>query len=101
MSPFRRNAGAIVGINVQLLFAAASAVFAWAIWPATVEWWGLGMVSVLFGMGALAGMSNAIGAMRAIYTKERALADYMAQGRAPKSARLASNADLKRAGMLE
>lgn len=101
MTAFRRRLGTIVTVNVQLLLASASGFSAWAMWPDDPKWWGFGVVSVICGMGAVAGLANALSAMTALYNKERALADYLAQGGSPKSAELASQKRLRDAGMLE
>lgn len=79
-------------------------VFGWgasALWPSSPEWWGLGVVSVMLGMGAVACLGSAIGTMVGRYRREHELHRYLSQGGAPKSARLASNDDLRRAGMIE
>lgn len=101
MTPFRRNLGTIVTVNVQLLLATAFGFAAWAVWPDDPKWWGFGIASVICGMGAVAGVLNALSAMTELYNKERALAEYLAQGGSPKSAELASQKRLKEAGMLE
>lgn len=101
MTPFQNSTGAVIGINMNLLVACVSGWGAWAIWPGTPEWWGLGVLAVILATGAIAGLVNALRAIGALYARDRVLAAYMAQGSAPKSARMASHADLKRAGMLD
>lgn len=101
MTAFRRSLGTVLTVNVQLLLASASGFAAWAVWPQDPKWWGFGVASVMCGMGAVAGVANAFSAMMEFYQKERALADYLAQGGSPKSAELASQKRLKDAGMLE
>lgn len=101
MTPFERDSGSVVGINVQLLLATVFAFLAWACWPSSAEWWGLGVGCVMFAMAALAGVANALRMMAELHRRRRALAAFMAQGGAPKAARLASIEDLERAGMLE
>ena len=51
-------------------------------------------------MAAAGGLVNALKAMGG-FISDRAIADYMAQGGAPKSARLATPEQLRQAGMLE
>lgn len=101
MNGFHGRSGAIVTVNLQLLAACLFGAIAWLIWPDTPEWWGLGLLSILFGLAALSGLGNAVRAAIGLYQKERVIADYMALGGDPKSARLASLDDLRKAGMVE
>ena len=101
MKPFASNIGAIVGINVQLLGAFACGVIAWAIWPQTIEWWGLGLLSIILWCGAFSCLVTALKLMVTLHGRRRVLAEYMAQGGKPKSAQMACNKDLRRAGMVE
>jgi hypothetical protein len=71
------------------------------VWPGTPEWWGLGVVSLMLALAALGCLAKAIRAMVDLHAKERVLAEFMAQGGAPKSARLASEDQLRKAGMIE
>jgi len=100
MTPDRNHFGAVVAINLQLLSAFGFAVTAWAIWPTTAEWWGLGVMSVLFGLGALHGLVGALRSMAALHAKDRALHDYLARGGPPKQARFASDELLRKKGMI-
>lgn len=52
-------------------------------------------------LGAAGGLVNALKMMAALRARRRVLADYMAHGGKPKSAQMASAADLRRAGMIE
>lgn len=99
--PGGKNLGAIIGINMQLLFATGFGVAAYTSWPSDPHWWGFGVVSVLFGMGSAGCVINALREMNALYRKNKALAEYMAQGGTPKTAQLASTERLEQAGMLE
>lgn len=101
MKPSQRDPGAVAAINVQLLFASGFGFIAWACWPSSAEWWGIGVGCVIFALAALAGVANALRGMIELYRKNRVLAEYMALGDAPKAARLASDADLRKAGMVE
>jgi glucose dehydrogenase len=101
MTPFERNGGAVAGINVNFLMSCLFGVGAWAVWPTSIEWWGLGVMSVMLGLAAFGNFANAIRAMVALHAKERVLAEYLAQGDAPKSAELASEEKLRQAGMVE
>ena len=86
---------------MNLLAAILCAVIAKAAWPTSPEWWGMGVVSILFGMAALASVAAGIGGMKSLYRRDRELSGYMAQGGAPKSAKLADHERLRKAGMIE
>ena len=101
MKSFGSNIGAVAGINVQLFGAFACGVIAWAIWPQTLEWWGLGLISIILWCGAFSCLVTGLKLIATVHARRRALADYMAQGGTPKSAQMASNKDLRRAGMVE
>ncbi|MEX0957584.1 MAG: hypothetical protein WDZ83_20510 [Rhizobiaceae bacterium] len=101
MNGFHGSGGTIVTVNTQLLAACLSAIIAWSIWPDTPEWWGLGLLSILLWLAAASGLGNAVRAALAHYQKEKTIAEYMALGGAPKSARLATLDDLRKAGMVE
>ncbi|MVA98002.1 hypothetical protein GN330_12180 [Nitratireductor sp. CAU 1489] len=101
MNRLPRSIGAVIGINLQLLWAAAFGFIAWVSWPGSAEWWGFGVLSVMMGLGSLGALVNALNAITGLYARDKALAELMAQGGPPKSARLAGHDDLKRAGMVE
>jgi hypothetical protein len=100
-TPTPSKSGSIVAINMHLFAAVVCAVIARAAWPTSPEWWGMGVVSILFGMAALASVAAAIGGMKSLYLRERELSVYMAQGGPPKSAKLADHERLRKAGMIE
>lgn len=101
MIPHESSRTTVIGINLNLVVASLCGIGAWAIWPTTPEWWGLGVMSIMLGMACAGGVVNALKAMSALYHRERVIADYMAQGGAPKSARLATTEQLRQAGMVE
>ena len=90
-----------INVNAQLMMACLFGAIAWFMWPGTPEWWGLGFLCILMGMGAIAATINALQAALGLYRKEKALAEFQAQGAAPKTARLATVDDLEKAGMLK
>ena len=100
-APSSSKSGSIVAINMNLFTAVLCAIIARAAWPTSPEWWGMGVVSILFGMAALASIAAGIGGMKSLYRREREITVYMAQGVAPKSAKLADNERLRKAGMIE
>ena len=92
-SPFAVNGGMLGAV-----------VFGWgafALWPTTPEWWGLGVVSVMLGLGAAGCLASAIGAVIGRYRRDLEIHRYLSQGSGPKSAGLASKDELRRAGMIE
>jgi hypothetical protein len=101
MKPFQSNFRSIVAINVNLLTSFACGFAAWAIWPSSPLWWGLGVLSIMLGLSALVGIGKALGLMAALYNKDRIINEYTTQGGKPKSDRITSNEDLIRAGMLD
>jgi hypothetical protein len=100
MKPFQSNFRSTAAINVNLLAATGCGFSAWAVWPSSVEWWGFGVVSILLGGAAIAAAVKAGSAMIALRAKDRAVADYLAQGARQKSARLVSDRELEEKGLL-
>jgi hypothetical protein len=98
---FRPRWRTIAAININLMTAAACAFIAWAIWPSKPDWWGFGLMSIILSFAAIGGLGKALIAAAGLRAKEAAINDYVAQGGAPKAARMASIDDLKRAGMIE
>jgi len=101
MTPYQGSAGPTLEINFKLLGTSLCACFAWAVWPSTPEWWGLGLLSILMGLGAFALLIDALMAMARLYKRDKAVADYVAQGTKPKTAELASKEALQKAGMID
>ncbi len=101
MKPVQSSAGAIVGINLKFLSAALMGYAAWAVWPTTYRWWGFGLLSIILGAAALGSLIGALREIVQLYLRDRALAQFMAQGKTPKSSELASSDALKKAGMVE
>ena len=101
MNPFRIGFGSIIAVNGHLFGAAAFGWIAWVIWPQSPEWWGAGFISISFAMGAFVGLIRALRLIGELYAKAVVIRDFEAQGDAPKSSRMATIADLKRAGMLD
>ena len=101
MKPFRTPLRSVVEINFNLLLAAGCGYVAWVIWPQEPEWWGLGVIGTILALAAVGGVMKALRLMMAVHAKDRAIADYLAQGGSPRSSRLATKDDLKDAGMLD
>lgn len=99
MTPYTSTLGATVAINARLFSATALGWLAFVIWPDAVEWWGMGLASIACGYASLVAVIGAVRLMVQVYQREKAVREFLAQGPAPKSSEMASNADLERAGM--
>lgn len=100
--PFQRSVGPIVAINTKLLSCALLAGATWYLWPTSwLEEWRSGVFAVFAAWGAVITAVQALKAMIALYTRDRAIAEYEAQGTKPKSSQMASRDALKAAGMLD
>lgn len=101
MQPHTGTIRQVVAINGNLLGAALGGFVAWAVWPSSAEWWGLGALSIGGGMFGFTCLMKAIGAIASLHAKRRAIAAYMAKGGKPKSSQLATTRDLEDAGMID
>ena len=101
MQPHTGSIRQTVAINGNLLGAAAGGFIAWAVWPSSAEWWGMGALSIGAGLFAFTCFVKAIGLIVSVYAKRRAIAAYMAKGGKPKSSHLATSRDLEAAGMID
>ncbi len=93
------SSGVILKINTRLLGAAGFGFIAYVIWPSSSEGWGLGLISVLLWVAVGTLLVEALIAMIKLYTRDKAVADYLAQGKKPKSSKMASDDVLKEMGM--
>lgn len=100
MIPVKSRFATVLQINMKLLASAFFGFLAWACWPTTPEWWGLGMFSIIIGGGAVGSLFDAIRLMRQIHNRDQAIAEYRARGGAPQSAEMAGPDKLKDGGML-
>lgn len=99
--PFSRRIATAVSINTQFTVAVILGVVAWAIWPETAQWWGLGIMSVMFALASALCLKGAIAGMVRVYEHDRAIAEFAALGPEPKSSQVASRDQMKQAGMLD
>ena len=93
--------GAILKVNGHFLQASLFGAVAWLIWPTNPQWWGFGLLSILLGATAFAGLIAAIRAMAKLYVRERELARFAATARAADPSDLADQNALKNAGMFD
>lgn len=92
--------GDIVRINVFLLMTLACAATAYFIWPTSLEWAGLGLLSIFLGASALQFFIKALVLMRKLHRNNKVFQSYRTKRSNPKSARLAGDDDLRNGGML-
>ena len=100
MNPFQTSNGATAQINSKLFLAFICALAAWLIWPTNPQWWGFGLISIMLAAGAFLAFIDALQSMKKIYMRDKAMAEYMAQGNKPKSSKLASTDALRKAGVI-
>ena len=99
MKPFHSSFSTIIEINIKLLLASSIAFIAWLIWPDSMDGWGWGYLSIMMGFSATGVFIGAVQAIIKLYTHDKVIAEYMAQGNKPKFSNLASRDDLNDAGM--
>lgn len=99
MTPTQSSLGTIFKINAKLLYAVFLAAACYLIWPTNPKWWGFGLVSITAGLASIGLVIEAVRAMGQLFTRDKVVGEYMAQGNKPKSSDLASDDALKEAGM--
>lgn len=90
---------AIIKVNGHLFLGAVQGAAAFWLWPSSLEWLGLGVLSILFGLSAFASVIAALRAMLKVYAREKEIARLAAASRAPEPSDLAGADALKKAGM--
>ena len=101
MSMHKTPIGAMLKVNSHFLMAFLFAGGSWLIWPTSLKWWGLGLMSILLGAGAVTYLIAAFRDMVKLYIRERELARFSATARAPAPSDLADQKALKNAGMFD
>lgn len=99
MTPFQGSLGTVVQINLKLLYAMTLAFGAYWQWPADPRWWGIGLVSICAGLGAVGLVIEAIKSAIKLLMREREIERFQAQGAKQRSARLMNDDDLLDAEM--
>ena len=92
--------GALVRINMKAFLACCLCAAAYLLWPETLRWWGLGIISIGCGLSALGLGLDALRTAMKLHMRRKALSAYAAQGSRPKTARMTSPETLKNSGML-
>lgn len=93
--------GTIVRINGRLLLATGTGIGAWALWPIMLGDWNFGLIVLMLILVTLKMAFEAFGDAIKLYSRDRAVARFLDSARPAKSARLADDADLRRAGMID
>lgn len=89
----------IATVNIDLLAAVGCWFASSALWPTTYEWWGLSLISIMFGAGVPLCIIDAVKCLWR-YWRQKAAIDAFHEGRsAPKSARLADERRMDEMGM--
>lgn len=101
MGDFKTPFNSVLAVNGHFFLAAMQGITAAWMWPSSWEWWGLGVLSILLGLSALASAISALRAMVKIHVREKEIARLAATSRAPEPSDLAGTDALKQAGMLD
>jgi hypothetical protein len=86
-------------INMALLGASCFSAASWAFWPDSLQWWGMGVFSIMCGMAAPAMLIRAIILMFKLYLRDKELADFEAEIPMPEPAKFAGDDAMRKAGM--
>lgn len=101
MNPSDNSFGTTVQINSKFLFAALCIFIAYISWPTDAKYWGYGFISICMGLASIGLIIDAIKMMVKLYQRKKIIAEYMAQGKKPKSSKMASEDALRKAGMFD
>ncbi len=101
MSPFESSFKTVVAINFNLLAAAGCGFVAWAIWPTSIEWWGFGLIGLLLAAMAITSAGKAVRMAMELRAKNRAMAEFLAQGGGYRPAQVVGEYELEVRGMLD
>lgn len=91
----------VLAINGHFLLAFMTGGIAWLVWPTSPEWWGLGVMSIILGAASFGSTATALRSMAKIYIREKEIARFTANSRAPESSDLADENALRRAGVID
>ena len=101
MSTFKTPFNATLAINGHFFLTAMQGITAASIWPMSQELWGLGFLSILLGLSALANLIAALRKMVKVYGREKEIARLAASSRLPEPSDLAGVDTLQNAGMFD
>lgn len=95
----RGRTSAVVKINKDFLIACLFGWLAWKLWHVHTEFYGVVLLSLLFGIVTISAVMSALIQIGTLYARERMIAAYIAQGVKPKTSKLAGGDALDKAGM--
>ena len=91
----------IVRINLRFVMATVSIAYGWVCWQWTSpEWWGLGLVAGLCLFAGAMHIIETIHQIVAIFARERKIDAFARQGSAVRADKMASEAALKKRGIV-
>lgn len=99
MTPFESNLESTIRINLDLLFAVGLGAASWWLWPSSIEWYGFGFLSLCCALAAFGVLIRALRTLATLYTRRKAMQEYLNQGGKPKASTLASSDIQEKAGM--
>jgi len=90
---------ATIRINMNSLMASACAWIAWTCWPDNPRNMGWLILAGMFALAALLTTITVIKIIVNIYLREKSVYEFTQQGQSPKTAELATDKKLEKAGM--
>jgi hypothetical protein len=93
--------GSIIMVNLKLMASALLAFASYWSWPTTAIWWHFGVLSIFLGAMAFASLVNALRLIVKLWMRERTIRKMQRIGTAPKSASLAGDDTLRKAGVID
>jgi len=93
--------GSIVAINFKLMSAALLSIASYWSWPTTATWWHFGVLSIFLGAMAFTSLITALRLIAKLWMRERTIRKIQRIGTAPKSASLAGDDTLRKAGVID
>jgi len=97
----KTSMGAVFMVNAKFLLTFLLGVTAWWVWPNSLKWWGLGIVSITFGSAALRMFVEALIGISKINEREHAVSTLNQNSIEAKSSTMISEDDLRKSGMIE
>jgi hypothetical protein len=99
MKHLHKSVGFILQINGHFLLSMSTLLVSVLLWPGDINWWGLGVLSIIFATCSIVALIRAVTLMSKLSSKKRTITDFTNAGRQQKSSAVATNQDLEKAGM--
>jgi len=93
--------GSIIAVNFKLMSASLLSIASYWSWPTTATWWHFGVLSIFLGAMALASLITALQLIVKLWVRKRTIQKMQRIGSAPKSANLAGDDTLRKAGVID